>query len=68
MFIMILYNISLAEMLIYCMAYMRLYIVAKISQTASLGARSPRAPGWLELANDVFYLNGSAVFQCMEYH
>jgi hypothetical protein len=39
--------------------------------------RSPRAkasviwqttPGWLELANDAFYLIGSAVFQCMEYH
>jgi hypothetical protein len=23
---------------------------------------------WLELANDAFYLIGSAVFQCMEYH
>jgi hypothetical protein len=25
-------------------------------------------PGWLELANDAFYLIGSAVFQCMEHH
>jgi hypothetical protein len=25
-------------------------------------------PGWLELANDAFYLIGSAVFQYMEYH
>jgi hypothetical protein len=24
-------------------------------------------PGWLELANDAFYLINSAVFQCMEY-
>jgi hypothetical protein len=24
--------------------------------------------GWLELANDAFYLIGSAVFQCMDYH
>jgi hypothetical protein len=24
--------------------------------------------GWLEMANDAFYLIGSAVFQCMEYH
>jgi hypothetical protein len=26
------------------------------------------AHGWLELANDAFYLIGAAVFQCMEYH
>jgi hypothetical protein len=25
-------------------------------------------PSWLELANDAFYLIGSAVFQCTEYH
>jgi hypothetical protein len=25
-------------------------------------------PDWLELANDAFYLIGSAVFQCVEYH
>jgi hypothetical protein len=25
-------------------------------------------PGWLELANDAFYLIGSAVFQCIEDH
>jgi hypothetical protein len=24
-------------------------------------------PGWLELANNAFYLIGSAVFQCMGY-
>jgi hypothetical protein len=31
-------------------------------------AASIRKPGWLELANDAFYLIGAAVFQCMEYH
>jgi hypothetical protein len=25
-------------------------------------------PGWLELANNSFYLISSAVFQCKEYH
>jgi hypothetical protein len=39
--------------------------------------RSPRVsastswlttPGWLDLANDVLYLIGSAVFQCTEHH
>jgi hypothetical protein len=25
-------------------------------------------PGWLELVSDAFYLIGSAVFRCMEYH
>jgi hypothetical protein len=35
---------------------------------SACGLRSPRAPGWLELASNIFYMIGSAVFQCMEYH
>jgi hypothetical protein len=31
-------------------------------------AESVTTPGWLKLANDAFYLIGSAVFQSMEYH
>jgi hypothetical protein len=27
-----------------------------------------RKPGWLDLANDAFYLITSAVLQCVEYH
>jgi hypothetical protein len=27
---------------------------------------TPATPGWLELANDAFYLIGSPVFRCME--
>jgi hypothetical protein len=32
------------------------------------GEHKTQLPGWLELANDAFYLIGSAVFQCIEYH
>jgi hypothetical protein len=42
---------------------MRLTLAARVSFNSWL-----TMPGWLKLADDAFYLIGSAVFQCMEYH
>jgi hypothetical protein len=44
--------------------------MAKFVGVVTLGASvtTLTKPGWLELANDAFYLIGSAVFQSMEYH
>jgi hypothetical protein len=33
--------------------------------TVAASVTEPKKPGWLELANDAFYLIGSAVFQYM---
>jgi hypothetical protein len=38
------------------------------SQLVEAYAQCERLAGWLELVNDAFYLVGSAVFQCTEYH
>jgi hypothetical protein len=37
-----------------------------LSLTLAASVTTLTTSGWLQLANDVFYLIGSAVFQCME--
>jgi hypothetical protein len=53
--------------------YRRLEVLAASIIRAIRGEHNPQqarltTSGWLQPANDAFYLIGSAVFKCMEYH
>jgi hypothetical protein len=43
-------------------------LIAHAQTDGEVGLNEVANVGWLELVNDAFYLIGSAVFQCMEYH
>jgi hypothetical protein len=43
-------------------------LASKLRLTLAASLTTLTKPGWLELANDAFYLIGSAVFQRMAYH